>query len=175
MTGLTPEETLRHIYYKASVNELAPDLAHAMITLFELDPTLDYAALRAAALRRQMPEVVFHTSSLRNRTSIASHGLLAADPAEGHYGFSIPLGQPIGVYASAEPDERGVWAINEPVWGIWSITGAAALPHRQDPLNPEHFVIECDVPRDMVRFCGTASLDPRHNRLDLPIATSSSA
>lgn len=171
MTGLTAEETLRHIYYKASVNELAPDLANAMITLLEHDPSLDYAALRSAALKREMPEVVFHTSSLRNRASIASRGLLAADPAEGHYGFSIPLGQPIGVYASAEPDERGVWAINECVWGIWSIAGAASLPHRQDPLNPEHFVIECDVPREMVRFCGTASLDPRHHRLDLPATT----
>ena len=61
------------------------------------------------------------------------------------------LGQPTGVYASAEPDEIGVWAGPDSVWGIWSITGAAALPHRQDPLNPE---LECAfVPCPLQLLC----------------------
>lgn len=162
MTALTPEATLRHIKYKAACRELPQALADRMIELFEQDPLLEYAALKAAAMRREMPDRVYHASSLRNTMSIASFGLLAKDPAEGAHGLFV-LNQPIGVYVSAEPDTIGVWAGNESSWGIWAIAGAAKLPHRQDPLNPEHFVIECDVPRTMVTFHDIASLDTRHH------------
>jgi hypothetical protein len=167
MIALTAEETRRHIHFKVASRELHQDLADAMLRLLVQDPSLDYAALRAAALKREMPDVVFHTSALRNAGSISALGLLAADPADGHAGLLL-LNQPTGVYASATPDLIGMWTTGESVWGIWAITGAASLPHRQDPLNPEHFVIETDVPRSMVTFCGTASLDPHHHHLELP-------
>lgn len=147
---LTPEETLHHIHYKASCNELPQPIADRMIELFEQEPSLDYGYLRAAAMKREMPDVVYHCSSLRNLASIACFGLLAKDPGEGARGLLL-LQQPIGVYVSAEPDTLGVWA-TAASWGIWKIAGATQLPHRQDPLNPEHFVIECDVPTRMVEF-----------------------
>ena len=167
MTPLTTEETLHHIHYKIACHELPEHVGTKMISLLEQDPALDYGTLRNMALRREMPDVVFHTSPLRNAGSIASFGLLAADPAENRTGLFL-IGQPTGVYASAKPDEIGMWTLGEIAWGIWCVTGATSLPHRQDPLNPEHFVIECDVPRGMVTFCGTASLDPRHHNLTIP-------
>ncbi|MCI4659695.1 hypothetical protein [Cryobacterium zhongshanensis] len=157
MTRLTADETLRHIHYKASSHELREDLAERMLELFNEDPSLDYAALRTAALKREMPDVVYHASALRNQPSIACFGLLASDPRRGHAGV-YALGQPRGVYASAKPDEIGFWSGSATSWGVWSITGALSLPHRQDPLNPEHFVIECDVPNHMIEFRGSREI-----------------
>lgn len=168
MTALSPEETLRHIHYKVACLELPRDVADKMIDLFEADSSLDYAALQAAALAREMPDVVFHTSLLRNRAGIDERGLRASNPAHGQYRSLLATRQPVGVYASAEPDRIGMWAGTAAVWDIWCIRQATSLPHRQDPLNPEHFVIECSVPRNMITFCGSASRNPRHTQLDIP-------
>jgi len=165
MSVLTPEETLRHIHYKAACGEVGQGVAERMLELFQKNPALDYAALLTAAMKREIPEIAFHTSALQNRASITTRGLIAADPAKGQYGL-LAMGQPIGVYASVEPDENGVWAGAAVVWDIWSITGAASLPHRQDPLNPEQFVILCDVPGDMVSLRGSASFTTGPHPLD---------
>lgn len=170
---LTPEQTRNHIAYKALAGELKQDIADRMLVLLEQDPTLEYRELFVAAMRREMPDLVFHASETENRDSILARGLLARDPAEGKRASLGPMGQPLGVYASAEPDTAGMWAggslgNRSAVWDIWAITDARSLPHQQDPLNPEHFVILRNVPLERITHCGTASLNPELHHLVLP-------
>lgn len=149
----TESEVRRHIEYKVGAHELARDVADRMLAILDIDTTLDYSRLWERAMFVPLPEVVYHTAPTGARDSILRTGLQPMDPAAGKYA-KLDMGQPTGVYVSAEPDTRGVWCIDGDEWDVWEIrTEGLAWAH--DQMNPGSWAFTEPVPLEAMRLHGT--------------------
>jgi hypothetical protein len=151
MTPLTPEETRRHIRFKASCHELDPVVADRMLRLHDEDPSLDYRALQDAALCRDLPDTAYHVSGSENMLSILEHGLRISNPARGWRGTKA-AGQTPAVYLSDLQEATGGRHSHTLPADVWRVDGLHALAPewRQDPMNPTCWAVLAPIPARML-------------------------
>jgi len=157
---LTSDDVRRHIGLKLAAHELPAPVAHRMLAALDGGAVPDYVALRESATFIDPPALVYHTAPTSDRRKIRGHGLIVCQPGKGgawapdrEICKMLQAAQPPGVYVTAEPDSRGVFA-HWPAWDVWEVR-RLDLPWRHDRLNPGCWSLSQDVPEQQVRLSGT--------------------
>lgn len=152
----------RHVTIKRAMYELTGEVADRMLALLDtFGAVTDYPSLLEAAMFPDPPAVLYHTAPVPGRGGITAGGLAVCQPGRGGSWAPRPgtlcvalqAGQPPGVYVTAGPDERGVWA-HWPAWDVWEVR-RCGLPWRHDRLNPGCWSLAAGVPAGQVRLYGT--------------------
>lgn len=136
----TAEDIRRHVGVKV---ELRHDVAQRILDALDQGAVPHYPALLDAALYPNPPAITFHTTATALRDRIEVEGLTPHTPQ------NVP-GQPAGVYVTATPDRRGIWAHEEP-WDVWEVD-MLCLAWEPDRLNPGHWCLPTGVPTDALRL-----------------------